>query len=111
MVKVSIDASTLALTLSLHSGKILHLLVDRTYDGDPWTLSLPTAETISFHRTDAAEAVDGPHNHSCSAQLRSDHSGGGRAWSSSSRLPSLREGARPTRSPSHSPDRMPRSFE
>lgn len=51
IVKASVDAATLDLTVALDSGVILRLLVDRAYDGDAWTLSLPTGATISVHST------------------------------------------------------------
>lgn len=51
IVKSFVDAGTRDLTLILDSGVILHLVVDRAYDGDAWTLSLPTKATISVHST------------------------------------------------------------
>lgn len=45
----SLDPRTLSLTLNLNSGVTLDLSLDRSYDGDAWTLSLPTRETISVH--------------------------------------------------------------
>ena len=49
VVKASVEPSTLDLTMTLNSGVILRLLVDKEYDGDAWTLSLPTGATISVH--------------------------------------------------------------